>query len=506
MLRWNRLLELLHAASRSKALASGGWGWWAAGSGGAEDPDWPPAVAPVAARVLTCQADRLRYTRSEAQAAASGARDYTFNLSPTDAAPDAAFDRLRWGGQMAFISPRPREVEALLADYRQRPEWLIEDEPTAIAPPATRSGMRGIGPLLPAPLRRRWLGQTTHYFVARKVLLDPAHRLTAKHSFDVRLIPDPDPGISPTPRTPAGPLNSDTSGGGGEISGGDSSGGGYVVLKRVPTLQQAMDRLAQTCPDVPAERLEAIAAKLVRKVFPIYLTREAAFLKLLQRDLPERFRGRTPKVLSHEVDDAGLVRSLTMRWMRQGGPPISQTQFARQAAELLWALHEDVGIMHLDLRLDNLLVTEAGVCLIDFGSSVRIGETFAPQSTIDTLIREMLASSQITRDLKRQRRKNLVRAAVFADLPYPPTPAFDLFALATSMTRPHDNADFKGLVIHDHNSDEGLRLSRLRKRILQPPADDPTPIRSVADLCVELGVETAQQDKSQRQPRSAMAG
>lgn len=417
-------------------------------------------LAPVAQRVLVRPADRVRFAQSQAQFPISGVRDFEFATDIDDAQPDRVLDRLRWGGQLVFVSTQPREVQQMLGLYRNRPEWLIEHEPEPIVCPRFASLRRWP---MPASLRRLLLEEHATYFVVRKVLIDPTTRLTAKHTYDVRLVR----------------ANGKTD--------RDHATDGFVVLKRVPTMEQAVNRLTQTCSGVPPERLHAIAQKLVHKVFPIFLTREAAFLKLLQRDLPPEFKARSPRVLSMEADAKGLVQGMSMTWLRQGGTPISQTAFAQQSAELLRALHNDVGIMHLDLRLDNLLVTDAGVCVIDFGSSVRVGEDLSTTPMVQTLVREMLQASQITRDLQRQRRKNLVRADLFSALPFPPSPAFDLFALATSMTRPHDNTDFKGLVRHQRDSDEAQRFSRLRKRILQPTSRD-APIQNLDDLCTELEV------------------
>ncbi|MBB6428683.1 hypothetical protein [Algisphaera agarilytica] len=441
----------------------------------AEAEAFQGVIAPVAERVLAAPAERTRYAQSQAQFHISGVHDYEFSTSFHDARPDRVFDRLRWGGQLIFVSTQPRELEELLGFYRNKPEWLIEQEPESLVCPRLDQLQKLSRLPLPASLRRLLLEQHAHFFVVRKVLIDPISRLTAKHSYDVRLVR--------------------AQGKADERYATD----GFVVLKRVPTMEQAIDRLKQTAPGVPPERLGIIAEKLVRKVFPIFLTREAAFLKLLQRDLPPELKRKTPRVMSMESDNQGLVRAMSMKWLRQGGEPISQTEFAKQTAELLRALHEHVGIMHLDLRLDNLLVTGDGVCMIDFGSSVRIGEDLSTTQIIETLVHEMLQSSQITRDLQRQRRKKLIRSDVFDHLPTPPSPAFDLFALATNMTRPHDNADFKGLVNHDRDSEEGQRFSRLRRRILKPNPDD-VPVRSVHDLCVELGVTSPRPRNKDRRP------
>ncbi|MEM7625663.1 MAG: hypothetical protein AAF333_08545 [Planctomycetota bacterium] len=423
-------------------------------------------AAAVAMRVLAREADRQRFFRSESQFAESGVRDFEFGLDARDADPDAVFDRLRWGGQFVFVSPDPDEVSRVLEAYRGKPEWVIELETATIVQPRRAELARRLSWVLPERARRRWFESRRSYAVVRKVLLDPISRLTARHSYDVRLV------------RARGKVDR------------QYATDGMVVLKRVPTMAQAIDRLRQTCPEVPPDRLGEIAAKLVRKVFPIFLTREAAFLKLLQRDLPPELKLKTPRVLSMETDEQGLVRAMSLRWLRQGGPPLSQTEFARQSAELVRALHERVGIMHLDLRLDNMLVTDHGVAIVDFGSSVRVGEDFSENPLLDRLLREMLTASQITRDLSRQRGKKLIRAAVFDGLPYPPTTGFDLFALTTNMTRPHDNAELKGLVRHDKLSDEGKYFSRLRKRILQPADDEPHPIIDLHALCLELGLKS----------------
>ena len=76
-----------------------------------------------------------------------------------------------------------------------------------------------------------------------------------------------------------------------------------------------------------------------------------------------------------------------MTWLRLGGEPMNGRDFVGGAAELVDRLHRDARIAHLDLRLDNFVVTEAGVCLVDFGSAVRIGETFNAGGLLDTCSR-----------------------------------------------------------------------------------------------------------------------
>jgi serine/threonine protein kinase len=71
------------------------------------------------------------------------------------------------------------------------------------------------------------------------------------------------------------------------------------------------------------------------------------------------------------------------------GRPLTQLEFARQSAELLAALHDAAGVMHLDLRLDNFVITDHGVGFVDFGSAVRVGEEFPEASLLSNLFVRM---------------------------------------------------------------------------------------------------------------------
>src|SRR5690606_10329742 len=129
-----------------------------------------------------------------------------------------------------------------------------------------------------------------------------------------------------------------------------TSPGEWIVLKEVPSLQRVIARLRARFTDVPQNELERRALKFTDKIFPLFLTREAAILRILERHLPSRFRERVPRVLELEQDGRGYVRRLWMNWLRNGGEPISQLEFARQSAELLMALHDIAAVIHLDLR------------------------------------------------------------------------------------------------------------------------------------------------------------
>jgi hypothetical protein len=305
---------------------------------------------------------------------------------------------------------------------------------------------------MPADGLGKLLKRKAMFFVARKVLLDQADRLTERHSYDVRL--------APSWRSPEG----------------------YVVLKQVPSYADALERLQRMLPGVRPEAAANGARKLVEKVFPIFLTREVAFLKLLQRDLPEAYRGRVPKVLDMDVDERGLVQRVYVEWLRLGGRTMPTITFARQAAEMLAALHENIRLMHLDLRLDNFVVTEQGVGFVDFGSAVRLGEDFSENKMLRTLFHEMLSSSVIHHDLKMLQESGKVTSSLFRNCYRRMDPAIDLFYFALQMNKPHWNPDFRGLVDYEPKDSASIELSHLRRDVLRPPNPDQPIYRTARDI------------------------
>ncbi len=417
-----------------------------------------PLLRLIADRLLETPADRERFFRSNAQYAEAGQTDYFFGADCGRCEPGQIFDHLRWGGQFIFASPRPREVEAVLARYRNRPEFEIEREPQTIEHPR----IPGV-PGLPF-LRRR---QT--YFVARKVMITQVGVPTSRYSYDVRL-----------ERTPRGHGGSGGSGG----PGGD----GYVVAKQVPTQDQVVERLVARFPNNDPAVIRNTARKLSEKVFPVFLTREAALLKLLQRDAPEPYRDRFPVALHIEKDGRGFVTRLEQNWLRQGGETMSQLEFARQSADLLAVLHDRVGVIHLDLRLDNMVITPRGVNFVDFGSGIRVGEDFSNNPLLRTLFSEMLSTSQIQRDLRRLVRKNKVTSRLFIDAAdqQKMDKAVDLFYLVLQMNNPHANPDFRGLVHFDRDSDDARRLAALSRRVFNPRDTDRDRFTRAADVLRSL--------------------
>ena len=260
--------------------------------------------------------------------------DYLWLFPNDDCDPYETFPRLRWGARVVYLSADRIDTQATEHAFRHHPGFRIEQPATAERRGSWLSRLVG-------------LGTTVHYFVARKTRLIQPGESTDRFTFDVRL--------SQKYAPPGDPR-------------------GYAVVKRVPTKEDLLQRLIDKHPRADRNAMAQRARKLAEKIFPIFLTREAAFLKLLQRDLPETFRNRVPRLLHMVQDETGKVRELAMNWLRVGGEPIRQIEFARQGAALLHALHEHAGIIHLDLRLDNIVITPTGVSFVDFGSAVRVGE------------------------------------------------------------------------------------------------------------------------------------
>jgi len=402
-------------------------------------------------------ATQRRLAQTQAQYAASGMADFWFDADARACPPARVMPALRFGGQFVFITRWARQAAQVQRLFAAAPEFVIER------------------PASPLPCGRlaRALHQTPTLVIARKVLLDHPDRLLSRQSFDVRLAPGPTPG-------------------------------GWVVSKRIPDIAHTRDRLARLAPRRDADQTELLARKLTDTVFPILLTRETGFLRLLQERLPPPLRDRVPEALRVERDAHGRVRRLDMTWLREGGPPITPTAFARQAATLLDALHRLARVVHLDLRLDNMVVTDAGVGFVDFGSACLIGEAIEDKRVVGSLFNSMLSASRIRRDLRRLRRKALVTSSLF-DRCYPNRdPAIDLFALALQMTRPTANPVFRGLVTEPGSESEQDRLTRLQRHVLRPRDPARPYLTDAGQIAQLLGATPTEADAIAEEHRPAL--
>ena len=458
-----------------------------------QDLPGKPAVEPRAAelppqrRLRLAEAVRRRVTARDPSypllidardVPATEPADFLFATHGEDHAPAETFPRLRWGGQLIYLGTDEDDVRANEDAYRRHNGFVIEQPVTAFR----------AGSLL---MRLLTIAPRVHYFIARKVRLLQPGESTDRFTFDVMLTRDY-------------PHDSEhRTGAAAKLRRGARPE--YAVLKQVPTTDDLCRRLIEKHPNTDPGVLRDRARKLVEKIFPVFLTREAAFLKLLQRDLPESFRGHVPQLLHLERDNTGMVRKLVMSWLRVGGQPLTQLEFARQSAGLLHALHETVGIMHLDLRLDNIVITPRGVGFVDFGSAVRIGEDISKNPMLNALFDEMMSTSQIQRLLGRMKTTGKVTSHLLCDAHHRVDKAVDLFYLAVMMTKPQSNPDLAAFIEHHPDSEESQRLTKLSDAILRPKDPQRPAFASARDMLrgIERIAERLQQSRGFR--REAIA-
>ena len=402
--------------------------------------------------------------------------DYLFLTDRDDCSPDQTFDRLRWGGQLILVSRDREKLETVAGQYRT---WRLDSSDSGAAA-ERKTGAWDVEPL---SKERKYLfnlpllGWRTpiHVLIARKTMLVPPGKSSDRFTYHVHL---------------------------------EKAGRGhYEVVKEIPTLERVLARLREKFPDADEDTLRRRARKFTDKIFPVFLTRETAMLKLLQRDLPKRFRKRVPHVISAETDSNGYTRLLRMNWLRNsrqtgdhaakgdGHPPhpthashaphshpLTQLEFARQAADLLTALHDNAGIMHLDLRLDNIVITEQGVGFVDFGSAVRVGEEFPDASLLSNLFEEMMRTSQIQRMLGKMTERGQVTSEEICGSYQRIDKAVDFFYLAVQINNPLANPDFQGLVECDPSSDQAKAIAQLTDRILRPENPQAPEFSSARDI------------------------
>ncbi len=359
--------------------------------------------------------------------------------------PDEVFARLRWGGRFVCVGTSSARIDRIAAEFDQQRGFVLEEKPNDFwLPPMGLAGFRG--------LRLPGFSTRGHYFVARKTHLVPPGEFTERFTYQVELLPD------------------------------ERAEEGYVVSKRVPTYDELLQKLRQKFPKSEPRDLEKRAHKLVDHVFPTFLTREAAILKILQRELPEPFRQRVPRPLAIEQDERGFVRHLKMSWLRVGGEPMSQLDFARQAAELLYILHEKGRVMHLDLRMDNMVISHGAVCFVDFGSAVRIGENLKQSSMLDTLFSEMMRTSHIQRMLGKMLETGECTNTVMREVHGRVDKTVDAFYLAVQIAKPDTHPELKHLIRFESESEQARLLRALTAAILRPKTPGKEAYRSVADI------------------------
>jgi hypothetical protein len=210
--------------------------------------------------------------RADPESELSGLQDFLLASGEQSHEPAEVFNRLRWGGQFVYVSSDPRELAALAPRLTDRGFAIVN------GPSFVRGGW-GI-PLLSAK---------KHFLVARKTLLIPPRDFSDRFTYQVQL-----------ERRDAAQAD------GSEALGTDH----WIVHKEVPTLERVLARLQFKAPDVPVATLERRAKKFVDQIFPLFLTREAAMLKVIERDCPKEHIHRFPRVVDMEKDAKGYVRRL----------------------------------------------------------------------------------------------------------------------------------------------------------------------------------------------------
>ncbi|HAI14372.1 MAG TPA: hypothetical protein DCM28_21890 [Phycisphaerales bacterium] len=365
--------------------------------------------------------------------------NYWFATSGQATTPQEVFEHLHWGGCYIFLTEDYNEAVSVQQAFHDKGGFIIEQ---SIGPIRTRI----LGMSLPL------LSKKGYYFIARKILLIPPGTTTERFTYHVQLAKN------------------------------EKAEYGYVVLKEVPSLDNVVWRLKEKHPQLDHDVILKRARKLVESVFPIFLSRETAILNILQRDMPEDYRHRVPKVIGYEKDSRGFVRRLYLNWMRLGGKPMSQVEFAMQSADLLRALHTQGGMIHLDLRLDNIIISEGQVGFVDFGSAVRVGEDLTESPMLTTLFEEMMRTSQIQRLLGKWKDTGRVTSKVISDQHQRVDKAIDFFYLAVQMNRPHNNPEFRDQIHYSKESLEARQINNLTGSILRPEDPQRPVFRSASDI------------------------
>jgi hypothetical protein len=393
----------------------------------------PPICRGVVWKLLRDNEEYRRYAKG--QVPSGGLADFIFLTRDDSYSPQNVFKRLRWGGQCLFASPHYRQVAELAEQYRKH-GFIIEQGPTYV-----REGW-------PIPFFYR----KTHAFLARKVQLISPGETTNRFTYQVQLAHSADPNEP------------------------------IVVQKEVPSRESIVERLCKKHPDYPAAGIDKLAKKFTERVFPTFLTREAGILLILQEHLPAPYDKLVPRLIDMEKDDRGFVRRLRMNWLRNGGPALSHLEFARQSADLLRVIHDISRVIHLDLRLDNFVITPTGVGFVDFGSSVREGEDLTRNPLLQQLYGELLQTSQIQKMMERMTLSGQVTSKIISNSCHKPEKAADFFYLALQFNAPHSNPDLSELIDYNPQSEHAKELSKLTGQILRPTDPEKPAFRSAKDI------------------------
>ena len=379
--------------------------------------------------------------------------DYLVVLPGERPSPDQLFGRLRFGGQVLFLSTNPTDIDRWLKPFRRLKEFKIENDRTEFSD--------GVIP---------GFKKAYHHAAVRKVRLIRSGEFSDRFTYHVELVHDP------------------------------NNPGQYLVMKGVPSTSQMIQRLEMRYPDMDPVDVERRARSFTHDIFPLFLTREAGMLKVLRKYLPEEFRPRVPETVNVQKNDRGYVTRFTMTWMRNGhtaeGRRLGHMEFARQLSGLLTVLHEKAQIIHLDLRPDNLVITPDGVGFIDFGSSIRVDEDISRSKTLMKMFDQVMTTSGVQKMLGRMCDNGEVTSRVICDGHRKIDKVVDLFFMVLQMNNPHANPDLKDLVDFDPESVEARAIRQLTDRVLKPKDPKRPELQTAADVYRALGEITSRHSNS----------
>ena len=157
-----------------------------------------------------------------------------------------------------------------------------------------------------------------------------------------------------------------------------------------------------------------------------------------------------------------------------------------QSSELLYYVHEKAGVAHLDLRLDNMVITPEGVGFIDFGNSVHDDEDIAGSPTLSRVFGDLMRTTQVQRVLHRSVEQGHVTAPYFTNAVFKVDKAVDLFFLVLQFTAPHDNPDLKDFIDYTKNSKQDYELHRMTNRLFAPDHLEPGRVYAAAHVANAL--------------------
>ncbi|MDX1682685.1 MAG: hypothetical protein R3336_06175, partial [Phycisphaeraceae bacterium] len=190
--------------------------------------------------------------------------------------------------------------------------------------------------------------------------------------------------------------------------------------------------------------------------------------------------------LGIEKGEGGMVTKMLMTWLRQGDNELSQMEFAKQSTDLLNLIHEKAKIIHLDLRLDNMLITRDGACIIDFGSAVRVGEKFRDASMLRTLFGEMMSTSQVQQTMGKMIEMGQVTSLELVNSYQKLDKKADLFYLTLQFNHLHKHPDFRGLIQYDPESEEAQKIKALSAEVMRPDDPENPTVTSASELLKRL--------------------